>query len=79
MSARWSARKAPASTHSFFVRKDVLGSLKALSVAKGHTESLIRPGRDSTGKLNFLSGAARDAATKGLPVVNVETGEMEQV
>lgn len=68
-----------AGVNAFFVRNDVIGTLKALTAGEGYTEALIRQSRDSAGKLNYLSGAARDAAIKGLPVMNVETGEMEQL
>lgn len=67
-----------AGVNAFFVRNDVMGSLQALTVAEGYTEAWVRQSRDEAGKLNYLSGTARNAAIRGMPVVNVETGEMEQ-
>ncbi len=63
--------------NAYFVRKDRLGKLKALSVEEGYVESRFRESRNKQGQLNYLRGAARYECIKGMPVVNVATGETE--
>jgi hypothetical protein len=67
-------------TNAFFVRTDLLGAdVKALSVDEAFVESRVRQSRDREGRLDYLPAEARFAAIKGLPVVNVETGALEQI
>jgi hypothetical protein len=67
-------------TNAFFVRTDRLGAdVKALSVDEAFVESRVRQSRDREGRLDYLPAEARFAAIKGLPVVNVETGALEQI
>lgn len=63
--------------NAYFVRKDRLGELKALSVEEGYVASLFRESRNKQGQLNFLRGTDRYECIKGMPVVNVATGETE--
>jgi hypothetical protein len=63
--------------NAYFVRKDRLGELKALSLEEGYVESQFRESRNKQGQLNYLRGAARYACIQGMPVVNVATGETE--
>jgi hypothetical protein len=67
-------------TNAFFVRTDLLGTdVKALSIGEAFVESRVRQSRDREGRLDYRAADARFAAIKGLPVVNVETGAMEQI
>lgn len=63
--------------NAYFVRKDRLGELKALSVEEGYVASLFRESRNKQDQQNFLRGADRYECIKGMPVVNVATGETE--
>lgn len=60
----------------FFVRRDRLGRLQPLDTKAAYVESRFRDSRDSTGRLNFLSGQARYNEVKDLPLVNVTDGSM---
>ncbi|HAA98743.1 NADH dehydrogenase [Alteromonas macleodii] len=64
-----------AGNNLFFVRNDRLGSLRALSPSESYVESKMRESRDRDGKLTFKSGEQRRSLIKGLPVVEVKTGE----
>jgi len=64
-----------AGNNLFFVRNDRLGSLRALSPSESYVESKMRESRDRGGKLTFKSGVQRRSLIKGLPVVEVKTGE----
>jgi hypothetical protein len=67
-------------TNAFFVRTDLLGvDVKALSIEEAFVESRVRQSRDRKGRLDYLSADERFTAIRGLPVVNVETGAMEQI
>lgn len=65
--------------NAYFVRKDRLGPLKALSPEEGYVYSRFRESRDKKGNLNYLSGQERYECIKGLPVHNVATGLQEQL
>lgn len=66
-------------TNAFFVRAALLSAeVKALAIDEAFVESRIRQSRNREGRLDYLAADARYAAIKGLPVVNVETGAMEQ-
>ena len=66
-------------SNAFFVRNDQLHELPfpALSVKEAYVNCLVRESRDAFGNLTFLSGVERLKVIKGMPVVNVITGETE--
>ena len=58
----------------FFVRRDRLNRLKALTTDEAYVVSRFRDSRDAKGKLNFLGGERRYTEIKNQPVVDVSTG-----
>jgi hypothetical protein len=56
--------------NAYFVRKDKLKSLPALTAKEGFVMSKFRDSRDKAGNLNFLGGVQRWAAMEGLPIVD---------
>lgn len=58
----------------FFVRRDRLGRLKALTTEEAYVVSRFRDSRDAQGNLNFLGGERRYEEIKNLPVVEVASG-----
>ncbi len=66
-----------AGVNAFFVRNDLIGGLKPLSVEEAYVESKFRESRSPEGQPTFLSGGRRLEVIRGLPVLNVETGEIE--
>jgi hypothetical protein len=59
------------------VRRDKLNErVKEVSLADGFTASKYRESRDEQGRLTYLSGSARLAKLKGMPIFNVAAGEM---
>jgi hypothetical protein len=66
--------------NAFFVRDDLLNErVKVLTAEQASLSSTIRQSRDKQGKLSYLAGDDRLKAIKGLPVVNVETGALEEM
>jgi hypothetical protein len=65
--------------NAYFVKKEKLGGLKALSAEEGYVMSLFRESRDKQGNLNYLSGADRYACIKGLQVYNVVNNALESL
>ncbi len=65
--------------NAYFVKKNRLGELRALSAEEGYVYSRFRESRDKKGNLNYLSGSERYECIKGLPVYNVMTGQEEQL
>ena len=65
--------------NAYFVKKNRLGELRALSAEEGYVYSRFRESRDRNGNLNYLSGSERYECIKGLPVYNVMTGQEEQL
>jgi hypothetical protein len=64
--------------NAYFVRRDCLSTgLKELTIAEGFVNSRFRESRSRDGSLSFLRGSERAAAIRGMPVQNIETGEME--
>lgn len=63
-----------AGNNAFFVRRDVLGSLRSLTAAEGYVESTFRESRDESGKPTFLSGSMRLCAIAEMPLTDVTTG-----
>lgn len=67
-----------AGNNSYFVRRDLLGSdVREVDVATAWQPPIFRESRDSSGHLDFLDLAGRQAAIRGMPVVNVATGNSE--
>lgn len=67
-----------AGVNAFFVRNDLLGrGLEARSVAEGFHDTNVRQSRGADGKLDYLDRAGREAAIRGMPVINVDTGAAE--
>lgn len=66
--------------NAFFVRQDVMvPELQDLTPAEAFMPTLFRDSRDERGQLTLLRGDERLQVMKGLPVVNVITGEMESL
>jgi hypothetical protein len=65
--------------NAYFVKKEKMGGLKALSSEEGYVMSLFRESRDQQGNLNYLSGADRYACIKGLQVYNVVNNALESL
>lgn len=63
-----------AGNNAFFVRKDVLGSLRPLGAREGWVESTFREARDAHGEHTWLSGRARLEPIGQMPLVDVVTG-----
>jgi hypothetical protein len=63
-----------AGNNAFFVRKDRLGGLRALSASDGYVESKYRESRDEAGRLSYLRGRERLQAIRDLPLIDLETG-----
>jgi len=64
--------------NAFFVRNDLVNArLEVLTPEQAFTASKFRSSRDEKGNLSYVSGDARLALIKGLPVFNVETELVE--
>lgn len=69
-----------AGNNAFFVRSDLLShKIAALSVEDGFSPSKFRESRDDDGSLTCVAGDARQKLIAGLPVLNVETGKVEEI
>jgi len=69
-----------AGVNAFFVRNDLLGkSLRKLTPEEAFTDSMARESRDSDGNLSFIGGRDRQNLIRGLPVLNVESGILEDL
>ncbi len=69
-----------AGNNAFFVRNDLMISqFPALDAEDGFTQSRFRDSRDAGGNLTYVSGEARLKLIQGLPVVNVETGAIDEL
>lgn len=69
-----------AGVNAFFVRNDLLGkSLRKLTPEEAFTDSMARESRDSDGNLSFIGGRDRQDLIRGLPVLNVESGILEDL
>lgn len=67
-----------ASNNAFFVRNDLVNDrVEVLSTEQAFIPSKFRESRDEKGNLTFISGSDRLTRVRGLPVLNVETQEME--
>jgi hypothetical protein len=58
--------------NAFFVRNDVKGSLKEVSLEEGYKPALFRESRDKRGNLTYLSGIERLELIKDLEVYDLE-------
>lgn len=64
--------------NAFFLRNDLVNNnIPRVSASDVFKSSKERQSRDYFGDLNFLSGASRLEALRGLPVINVESNELE--
>lgn len=62
-----------AGNNAYFVRRDAIdGALTEVSLEQGYVRSRFRESRDRSGRLSYLSGTARGAAIRGLPVHDLE-------
>lgn len=61
-----------AGNNAFFVRRDRLNGQRELTAEEGYVESQFRESRDASGRLTFLSGAARLREIIDLPIYDVE-------
>jgi hypothetical protein len=67
-----------ASSNAFFVRRSLLTrNVIEVPVEKAYSPSFARESRDKEGKLTFISGAKRLDLIRGLPVLNIVTGQVE--
>jgi hypothetical protein len=64
-----------AGNNAYFVRRDRLGTLRELAPGDAYVESKFRESRDRAGRLTYLSGRARLAQMRGLPLQRVDSGE----
>jgi hypothetical protein len=69
-----------AGVNAFFLRNDLISDkIRPQTAQQAWFPSSFRESRDSEGKLTLLSGDDRLALLKGLPVLNVESGELEEI
>lgn len=60
-------------TNAFFVRRDLVGSLRELTAEEGYVLSRTRESRDQAGRLTFLAGEARRQMLRGLEFYDLRT------
>jgi hypothetical protein len=65
-----------AGNNAFFVRKDRLGTIKAIAASEGYVESKFRDSRNKDGELDFASGSDRYEKIRGLKVFDVVENKM---
>jgi hypothetical protein len=69
-----------AGNNAYFVRVDLLNEdIKEVSIEQGYRMSKFRESRNQEGDLTYLAGEDRLRQISGLPVVNVETDEIENL
>ena len=66
-----------AGNNAYFVKKEKLNGLPALSVEEGYVYSRFRENRNQEGVMCFLDGEERSALIEGLPVINTKTNKEE--
>ncbi len=67
-----------AGNNAYFVRRDLLDeSVREVSIEHAFVCPNYRESRDSSRRLDFLTYQQRQASIKGLPVINVVTGQTE--
>jgi hypothetical protein len=65
-----------AGNNAYFVREDLLGGhLRRVAAADAYAVPHFRDGRDDAGRLDFHDFGARQARLRGLPVVDVASGQ----
>ena len=65
-----------AGINAFFVRKDVIGNLRVMSLDEGYVVSKFRDSRDEKNKMSFVSGEDRIKLIESMNVVNLKTGQI---
>lgn len=68
-----------AGNNAYFVRKDRLSGLHALSAQEGYVASKFRESRDVNGNLTYLSGQDRLSLIAGMPIFNTTTQTLEKI
>jgi len=68
-----------AGNNAYFLRNDCLSKFTPLEPYIAFNHSKFRESRDEQGKLNFMSNEDRYDCIKKLPVVNVTTGQTEEL
>ena len=67
-------------SNAFYVRDDLLNDrLEVLTAEAAYVPSRAREGRDPEGRLSLVGGEDRLNLLQGMPVFNVESGEMESL
>lgn len=66
-----------AGNNAYFVKKDKLNGLSALSVKEGYVYSRFRENRNQAGVMSHVDGADRRELINGLPVINTKTNSQE--
>jgi hypothetical protein len=59
--------------NAYFVRKDKIDTLKAVSFEMGYVESKFRESRDESGRLTFISGNKRMKMIEDMIVIDIES------
>ncbi|NJM94421.1 MAG: hypothetical protein HC842_06970 [Cytophagales bacterium] len=69
-----------AGNNAYFLRKDLLtDDIRAQEVEAVFRKSKFRESRNQQGQLNYLRGDDAQSVLKGLPVLNVETQQLERL
>lgn len=68
-----------AGNNAYFIRKDRLGGISALTASHGYVESKFREQRDEKGQLTFLPGHEAIERIRGMKVFNTRTSEIEEL
>ncbi|QDK77592.1 hypothetical protein EXU85_02870 [Spirosoma sp. KCTC 42546] len=66
-----------AGNNAYFVKKEKLNGLTALSAKEGYVYSRFRESRDQAGQMSMLDGVERSPLIAGLPVINTKTNREE--
>ena len=67
-----------AGNNAYFLRRNLLGDdLAEVPVVQAFVQPNYRESRDKSNRLDFLTYERRQAAIRGMPVFNVETGKIE--
>lgn len=69
-----------AGNNAYFVRKDKLTKpVREISLDEGYVVSKFRESRNESGQMDHVAGKQRIELIRGLPVVNVQTGQVEKL
>jgi len=66
-----------AGNNAYYVKKEKLNGLKALSCEEGYVKAKFREGRDENGLLTYMDFEDREKVIRGLEVYNTRTLKME--